>query len=314
MKVVVPEKISKRGIDVLETAGFTVVQLTPAAVASGELARELVDADALIVRSAVKVNAALLEGAPKLRVIGRAGVGVDNVDVAAATARKIVVMNTPGGSSVAVAELALGLMLALARQIPRADQTTRAGQWEKKSLEGTELSGKTLGLVGFGRIAVEVARRARCFDMPIVAYDPVARLQAAREAGAAMVPLEELLAQSDYISLHVSLTPESQNLFNDRTFAQMKRGVKIINCARGEVIDEAALARALESGQVGGVALDVYRNEPPGPLPLFSLANVIATPHLGASTREAQERVGTAIAIQIKEYLQDGKLTNAVTA
>lgn len=314
MKIVIPERISPRGIQEFENAGFQVVQLTPASVASGELERELADADALVVRSAVKVTSALVASAPKLRVIGRAGVGVDNVDVAAATARHILVMNTPGGSSVAVAELALGLMLALARQIPRADATTRAGQWEKKSLEGTELFGKTLGLIGFGRIAVEVARRARAFDMRVAAYDPAARLEAAREVHVEMHPFDAVLAQSDFLSLHLSLTPESRHLFNDAVFAQMKPGARIINCARGEVLDQAALARALQSGQVGGAALDVFEHEPAGALPLFQLPNVIATPHLGASTKEAQERVGYAIAVQIRDFLTQGTVANAVNA
>jgi len=314
MKIVVPEKISPRGIEEFQSAGFQVVQLTPASAADGTLAKELADASALVVRSAVKVTAALMDAAPQLRVIGRAGVGVDNVDVAAATARKIVVMNTPGGSSVAVAELAMGLMLSLARQIPRADATTRAGQWEKKSLEGVELSGKTLGLLGFGRIAVEVAARARAFGMRVIAYDPVARLDAAREAGVEMVPLESLYGQSEYLSLHLSLSPDSHRMLDAQAFAAMKSGVRIVNCARGEVIDDGALAAALQSGKVAGAALDVFAKEPPGALPLFQLPNVIATPHLGAATQEAQERVGYAIAVQIKEFLQHGTLANAVKA
>ncbi|HWG38855.1 MAG TPA: hydroxyacid dehydrogenase [Terriglobales bacterium] len=314
MKIVVPEKISSRGIAEFEAAGFQVVQLTPASVASGELARELADAEALVVRSAVKVTRELMAAAPALRVIGRAGVGVDNVDVAAATARKIVVMNTPGGSSAAVAELALGLMLALARQIPRADATMHAGQWEKKSLEGSELMGKTLGLVGFGRIAVEVAKRAEAFGMRVIAYDPLTPLESARKAGVALMDLDQVFASADYLSLHASLTPQSQNLLNDAAFAKMKKGVRIINCSRGEIVDEAALARALQSGHVAGAALDVYAKEPPGASPLLALPNVIATPHLGASTQEAQERVGHAIAIQIRDFLLQGTLANAVNA
>jgi len=314
MKIVVPEKISARGIAEFEAAGFQVVQLTPASVASGELARELADADALVVRSAVKVTRELMASAPRLRVIGRAGVGVDNVDVAAASARNIIVMNTPGGSSAAVAELALGLMLSLARQIPRADATLHAGQWEKKSLEGTELLGKTLGLIGFGRIAVEVAKRAQAFGMKVVACDPLTPLESARKAGVALMDLDQVLASADYLSLHASLTPQSQSLLNDGAFAKMKRGVRIVNCSRGEIVDEAALARALQSGQVGGAALDVYAHEPPGASPLFSLPNVIGTPHIGASTHEAQERVGYAIAVQIRDYLLQGAIANAVNA
>jgi D-3-phosphoglycerate dehydrogenase len=314
MKIVIPEKISARGLETFKAAGFQVVQLTPASVASGELARELADADALVVRSAVKVTADLLAAAPKLRVIGRAGVGVDNVDVPAATARKVVVMNTPGGSSVAVAELALGLMLALARQIPRADATMHAGQWEKKSLEGGELFGKTLGLVGCGRIAIEVARRAAAFGMRIVGSDPAAPA-AAREAGIELVSFEKLLAVSDYVSLHLAMSPGVRGLFGDAVFAQMKPGARLVNCARGEVVDEAALARALESGKLAGAAVDVYGKEPPAAdAPLLHCPHLIATPHIGASTREAQERVGTAIAEQIRDYLVAGTIANAVNA
>lgn len=315
LKIVVPEKISTQGLKIFADAGFQVMQLTPASAASGELAAALADADALVVRSAVKVTPELIAAAPKLRVIGRAGVGVDNVNVPAATARHIVVMNTPGGSSVAVAELALGLMLALARHIPRADATMHAGQWEKKSLEGTELMGKTLGLVGCGRIALEVAKRASAFAMRLFAFDPAEPMQAARQAGIELVDWPQLLAQSDYLSLHLSLSSASRNLLNDAAFAAMKSGVRIVNCARGEVVDEEALARALASGKVAGAALDVYRTEPPAPAsPLLHDPHVIAMPHIGASTREAQERVGVAIAEQIRDFLVSGVLANAVNA
>ncbi|MGH9488690.1 MAG: hydroxyacid dehydrogenase [Terriglobales bacterium] len=315
MKVVVPEKISAQGLKVFADAGFQVVQLTPAAVASGELARELADAEALVVRSAVQVTPELIAAAPRLRVIGRAGVGVDNVNVPAATARKIVVMNTPGGSSVAVAELALGLMLALARHIPRADAGMHAGQWEKKSLEGSELMGKTLGLAGCGRIALEVARRAAAFGMSLIAYDTAEPMQAARQAGIELVDWEQLLTRADYLSLHVSLTPASRGLLNDAAFAKMKPGARIVNCARGEVIDEEALRRALDSGVVAGAALDVYGKEPPAAdAPLPRHPQVIAMPHIGASTCEAQERVGVAIAEQIRDYLTAGAIANAVNA
>ncbi|MGH9483945.1 MAG: hydroxyacid dehydrogenase [Terriglobales bacterium] len=315
MKIVVPEKISARGLKVFEEAGFQVVQLTPASVASGELARELADAEGLVVRSAVKVTPEMIAGAPKLRVIGRAGVGIDNVNVPAATARKIVVMNTPGGSSVAVAELALGLMLALARQIPRGDASMHAGKWEKKALEGTELMEKTLGLVGCGRIALEVAKRAAAFGMKLLAYDPAEPMQAARQAGIELVDWDQLLGKADYLSLHLSLTESSRNLLNDAAFAKMKPGVRIVNCARGEVIDEDALVRALQSGQVAGAAIDVYRKEPPpADAALPHEEHVIAMPHIGASTHEAQERVGIAIAEQIRDYLVAGTITNAVNA
>jgi D-3-phosphoglycerate dehydrogenase len=313
-KVVVPEPIAAPGLRLLREAGFAVVELRPASAADGELARELADAEALIVRSAVKVNAALLAAAPRLRVVGRAGVGVDNVDLAAAKARNVVVMNTPGGSSAAVAELTLGLMLALARHLPRAAAGMRAGQWEKKSLEGTELLDKTLALLGFGRIAIEVAKRARAFGMTVIAHDPATPLQAAHAAGVALVDFDQALARADYLSLHLSLGAGARGLLDAAAFAKMKPGVKLVNCARGEAIDEAALEAALRSGQVGAAALDVFRQEPPGASPLLQLPNVIATPHLGASTAEAQERVGIAIAEQVRDYLLHGRLANAVSA
>src|SRR5581483_264541 len=236
------------------------------------------DADALIVRSAVDVNAALLEQAPRLRVVGRAGVGVDNIDLDAATKRGIAVMNTPGANAVAVAEHTLGLMLGLARHLARADASMRGGKWEKKSLEGTELRGKTLGIVGLGRIGIEVARRARAFQMEVVAHDPFIAVTVAREMGLRLAPLDEIFAAADYITLHVGLTQQTQGMINAGTLAQMKRGVRLINCARGELVDEAALAEAIRSGQVAGAALDVFNEEPPKNSPLVGLGNVITTP------------------------------------
>ena len=313
MKIVIPEKISPRGIEELQAQpGWRIVTLTPASANDGSLARELADADALIVRSAVKVTAALLAAAPQLKVVGRAGVGVDNVDLEAATRHGVVVMNTPGGSAASVAELALGVMIALARQLPRADATTRAGQWEKKSLQGNELLGKTLGIVGLGRIGIEVARRARAFEMELIAHDPFVSAMAAREAGARLVELDELLATADYISLHLTLTPKTRNLLNDAAFARMKQGARLINCARGELIDEGALYSALKSGKLAGAALDVFQKEPPGSSELFALPNLIATPHIAASTHEAQERVGYRIAEQVRDYLARGIIQNAV--
>ncbi|HZT73670.1 MAG TPA: phosphoglycerate dehydrogenase [Terriglobales bacterium] len=313
MKIVIPEKISPRGIEELQAQpGWRIVTLPPSSANDGSLARELADADALIVRSAVKVTAALLAAAPQLKVVGRAGVGVDNVDLEAATRHGVVVMNTPGGSAASVAELALGMMIALARQLPRADATTRAGQWEKKSLQGNELLGKTLGIVGLGRIGIEVARRARAFEMELIAHDPFVSAMAAREAGARLVELDELLATADYISLHLTLTPKTRNLLNDAAFARMKQGARLINCARGELIDEGALYSALKSGKLAGAALDVFQKEPPGSSDLFTLPNLIATPHIAASTHEAQERVGYRIAEQVRDYLARGIIQNAV--
>ncbi|MHB8735037.1 MAG: hydroxyacid dehydrogenase, partial [Terriglobales bacterium] len=313
MKIVIPEKVSARGVEELKKEpGWKVVQLTPDSVKTGDLARELADADALIVRSAVKVTPGMMAAAPKLRVIGRAGIGVDNVDLDAATKQGIVVMNTPGGNAVSVAELTLGFMIAMARELSRADVTTRAGKWEKKSLEGAELKGKTLGILGLGRIGLEVARRARAFEMDLVAYDPFVATVAAKEAGVKLLSLDEVLAQSDYLSLHLALTSETHGLLNAELLAKSKQGVRIVNCARGELVDEAALFAALQSGQVGGAALDVFQKEPPGESPLFALPNVMATPHIAGSTKEAQERVGHRIAVQVKEYLAHGIIQNAV--
>ncbi|MGA3292506.1 MAG: phosphoglycerate dehydrogenase [Candidatus Acidiferrales bacterium] len=307
MKIIVADKISERGIALLRETGWNVV--TPAAAA---LPGELADAEALVVRSATKVTSALLENAPRLRVIGRAGVGVDNVDVEAATRRGILVMNTPGGNAVSVAEHTLALMLGLARAVPQANASIQAGRWEKSSFSGTELRGKTLGLVGLGRVGTEVARRARALEMKVIAYDPYVTPAAAREVEVELAPLDEVLRQSDVISLHTSLSAQTEKIIDAAAIAKMKRGARLINCARGELIDEAALAEALKSGQIAGAALDTFAQEPPKNSPLIGLPNVIATPHIAGSTAEAQEEVGTAIAQQIRDYLAEGLIRNAV--
>ncbi len=275
--------------------------------------QHLADADALLVRSAVKVNADVLAKAPKLKVIGRAGVGVDNVDLKAATAAGVLVMNTPGGNAVSVAEHTLGLMLAMARSIPQANASTKGGKWEKKKFLGTELRGKTLGVMGLGSIGREVVKRARAFEMKIVGTDPFVSLQSAADIGVTLVTREELYAQSDYITMHVALTVETQGMLNDEAFAQMKKGVRIVNCARGELMDGEALCRALQSGKVGGAAIDVFQTEPPASgEPLLAFENVLATPHIGGATEEAQEIVGVRIVEQLVEYLQHGVALNAV--
>jgi D-3-phosphoglycerate dehydrogenase / 2-oxoglutarate reductase len=309
MKVVIAEKISSTAVEVLKEPGWTVV--TPDQL-DGKLAEQLGSADALIVRSALQVDAALLEHAPKLRVIGRAGVGVDNVDLDAATRKGIAVMNTPGGNAVAVAEQTLGMMLAMARQLCRADASMHAGKWEKKSLQGTELRGKTLGIVGLGRIGMEVARRARAFGMEVIAHDPFVSNAVAKEQDIRMAPLDELYAGADYITLHVGLTPQTTGMINAESIKKMKKGVRLVNCARGELVNEGALAEAIQQGQVGGAALDVFVQEPLKNSPLTSLGNVILTPHVGGSTHEAQEAVGVQIARQVKDYLKDGVIQNAV--
>ncbi|MBZ5514287.1 MAG: hypothetical protein LAN62_05480, partial [Acidobacteriia bacterium] len=290
MKILVADNVSERALEVLKSEpSFEVIYLPEKPGAS--VAEEIQYADALVVRSATKVTAALLERAGQLRAIGRAGVGVDNVDLDAATKKGVVVMNTPGGNAVAVAEHALALMLALVRRIPQADGALKQGRWEKKKLIGTELRGKTLGLIGLGKIGMEVARLAQAFQMEVVAYDPYISSLMAREQNVALVPLEDLLKASDFISVHASATPETKHMLNARALALAKPGVRVVNCARGELIQEADLLAALESGQVAGAALDVFEQEPPKDFKLVGHPNVVATPHIAGSTEEAQEIV-----------------------
>ena len=296
MKIVLAEKVSPATLAVFAAEpGWNV--LTHDQLPDG-LAAALTDADALVVRSAVQADDALMEKAPKLRVIGRAGVGVDNIDAEAATRRGIVVMNTPGANAVAVAELTIGLMLALARKLPAANTTMHAGKWDKKNLQGAELRGKTLGILGLGRIGLEVARRARGFGLELIGSDPFVSAAVAREAGIMLVTLDELIAGADYLTLHVGLTPQTTGVINAKTIAKMTKGVRIINCARGELIEDADLVAALKSGQVLGAALDVFAVEPPKESPYFDMDNVSLTPHIAGSTAEAQEAVGVQIAHQ----------------
>jgi D-3-phosphoglycerate dehydrogenase len=310
MKIVLAEKVSPATLAVFQTEpGWQIV--THDQIKNG-LAAEIADADGLVVRSAVQVDDALMASAPKLRVIGRAGVGVDNIDAEAATRRGIVVMNTPGANAIAVAELTLGMMLALARQLPKANSTMHSGKWEKKSLQGVELRGKKLGVLGLGRIGLEVARRARGFGMEVIGHDPFVSASIARENAIQLVSTDELFQQADYLTLHVGLTPQTTGIINEETIAKMKKGVRIVNCARGELIVEEALAEALKSGQVGGAALDVFHQEPLKDSPFFALDNVILTPHIAGSTAEAQEAVGVQIALQVREYLKLGVVQNAV--
>jgi D-3-phosphoglycerate dehydrogenase / 2-oxoglutarate reductase len=307
MKVVIADKISSSALKVFGDGDWTVVSPD-----KDSLARELADADAIVVRSATFVDDAMMEKAPKLRVIGRAGVGVDNVDLDAATRRGIVVMNTPGGNAVAVAEHTFALMLAMARFIPRAHATTAAGKWEKKTLQGTELRGKTLGIVGLGRVGVEVLRRAQAFGMKVIAHDPYVAPSFAQQLNVTTLPLDDLYAQSDYITLHVGLTPQTQGMINADSIRRMKKGVRLVNCARGELLNEPDVVEALQSGQLGGAGLDVYSNEPLKDSPLMTLPNVLLTPHIAGSTNEAQEAVGVQIASQVREYLTKGVIQNAV--
>jgi len=314
MKIVLAEKVSPATLAVLkQEPGWDIVTADQIAkLGPGGLESELADADALVVRSAIQVDAKLLESAPKLRLIGRAGVGVDNIDTDAATRRGIVAMNTPGANAVAVAELTLGLMISMARSIPRANSTMHATKWEKKSLQGSELRGKTLGIVGLGRIGLEVARRAKSFGMELIGYDPFIAPVIARENEVALVPIDEIFKRSDYLTLHVGLTPQTEGMINATSIKIMKPGIRIVNCARGELIVDEALVEGIKSGQVAGAGLDVFRSEPLKNSPYFDLDNVLLSPHVAGSTNEAQEAIGIQLANQIRDYLKLGVVQNAV--
>ena len=310
MKIVLAEKVSPATLAVFQQEpGWQIV--SPDQIKNG-LAAELLDADALVIRSAVQADAALLANAPKLRVIGRAGVGVDNIDTDAATRHGIVVMNTPGANAVAVAELTLGLMISMGRSIPRANATMHAGKWDKKSLQGQELRGKTLGIVGLGRIGLEVARRANAFGMDVLGYDPFIAPVIARENDVTLVGIDDLFKASDYITLHVGLTTQTEGLINQHSIAIMKKGVRIINCARGELIVDEALVDGLKSGHIAGAALDVFRQEPLKDSPYVHLDNVLLSPHIAGATDEAQEAIGIQLAHQVRDYLKLGVVQNAV--
>jgi len=311
MKIVVADDLPASALDLLRAEPGWVVDArrgrTPAA-----LAADLADADALLVRSATQVDASLLAAAPHLRIVARAGTGVDNVDVAAASARGLLVVNAPGANSISVAEHTCALMLALARAVPAADRAMKEARWEKKNFLGTELRGKTLGIAGLGRIGQEVALRARAFGMHLVAHDPYISKEIAVGLGVELLTLDELCAASDYLTLHLPSTSETRHLFNDERFARCRPGIRLINTARGELIDEGALRRAIETGIVGGAALDVFDREPPSDWSLAQLPQVIATPHIAASTEEAQELVGTETALTVRDFLRDGIVRNAV--
>jgi len=260
--------------------------------------------EAIIVRSRTKVTADVFGKGTKLKVVGRAGIGVDNIDVKTATARKIPVVNAPTASTVSVAELAMGHMLSLARHLAEADRTMKEGKWEKKKFEGIELSGKTLGLLGSGRIGAEVAARAHAFGMDVIAYDPYLPPEAAKARGIRLVPdLATLLKGADFLSVHAALTPETKGMIGEKEFAAMKKSAYIVNCARGPIIKEAALAAALKAGTIAGAALDVYETEPPTGSAVLGAPNVVFTPHLGASTFEAQSKAGAIIADQVLKAL-----------
>ena len=311
MKIVIADDLPSSAVELLRgEPGWTVDARSGRA--PDALAADLADADALLVRSATKVNAALLASAPRLRVVGRAGTGVDNIDVPAASARGILVVNAPGANSISVAEHACALILALARAVPAADRAMKDARWEKKKFLGSEVRGKTLGIAGLGRIGQEVAQRARAFGMRIVAHDPFISKEVASGLGVELMTLDEVCANADYLTLHLPSTPETKHLFNDARFSTCKSGIRIINTARGELVDESALRRAIESGIVGGAALDVFETEPPKDWSLAQLPQVIATPHIAASTEEAQELVGIETAATVRDFLRDGIVRNAV--
>ena len=311
-KVLVSDKLSDAGVAALKAEPSLLVDYRPG-LSHAELVDNIGQYDALVIRSASNVDAAVIEAGKSLKVIGRAGIGVDNVDVAAASRKGIVVMNTPTGNAVTTAEHALALLCSLARKIPQAAATMREGKWEKNRYQGRELAHKTLGIFGLGNIGRIVADRARGLKMQVIAFDPVISPERASSLGVELVSIDELLRRADFITIHTPLTPDTQGLINDAAFEKMKKGVLLVNAARGGIVDELALARAVEAGKVGGAALDVFEQEPIDPKhPLLKLENVICTPHLGASTAEAQERVAIEIAEQIVEYLRDGQIRNAV--
>ncbi len=311
MKVLVSDKISDKGVEILKKAGLKVDVKT--GMKPDELKACIGEYHGLVIRSATKVTADIIDAAKSLKVIGRAGSGLDNVDKAAASKKGIVVMNTPGGNTITTAEHTIAMLFALARMIPQATASMKAGQWEKKKFMGVELFNKTLGIVGLGNIGNQVAKKAQGLEMMVIAYDPFLSEDRAKALGIEKVELPEVFSRADFITIHTPMTPETKNLINAETIRKMKDGVRIINCARGGIVNEKDLYEALKSGKVAGAALDVFEKEPAGPEnPLLGLDNVICTPHLGAATEEAQENVAIAVAEQIADYLVRGTIRNAV--
>lgn len=312
-KVLVADPISQLGIDELVNEASLQVDVK-IGIKPDELLATAAEYSAIVVRSQTKITAAVIEAATKLKVVGRAGVGVDNVDVAAATAKGVIVMNTPGGNTISTAEHAFSLLVSIARNIPQADASVKSGKWNRKAFEGVELYNKTLGILGMGRIGSEIARRAIAFGMRVLAYDPYLSPSKARSLQVELIDnLDDLMPHIDFATLHMPLTAETKHMIDARRIQLMKPGVRIVNCARGGLIDEAALSDALKSGHIAAAALDVFEVEPPpADYPLFQLPNIVFTPHLGASTAEAQESVGIEIALAIRAALVDGEIRNAV--
>ncbi|HYV28351.1 MAG TPA: phosphoglycerate dehydrogenase [Candidatus Eisenbacteria bacterium] len=313
MNVLICDPISPKGIALFQQRPEFTVTVLKQRLSEAELLPLVAETAAMVVRSETKITRKVIEAAPKLRVVGRAGVGVDNVDVEAATQRGIVVMNTPSGNTISTAELTFSMLMALARKIPQANASMKAGEWNRKSFQGVELYGKTLGILGMGRIGSEVARRAIAFGMRVLAYDPFLALSRAKALQVELVELDELYRQSDFITVHMPMTEETAGMINAAAFDKMKPGVRVLNCARGGIINEADLFAAIKNGKAAGAALDVYEVEPaPKDFPLRDLPQVIMTPHLGASTEEAQENVGIEVAEAITDYLLNGAVRNAV--
>jgi D-3-phosphoglycerate dehydrogenase len=311
-RVLISDALSPAAVQIFKDRGVEVDFQPNLGKDKDKLAEVVGHFDGLAIRSATKVSPKILEKAKKLRVIGRAGIGVDNVEIPAATAKGIIVMNTPFGNSITTAEHAISLMLALARQIPEADTSTRAGKWEKNKFMGVEIFGKTLGVIGCGNIGSIVADRGIGLKMHVIAYDPFLSPERALEIGVEKVDLDELFRRADFLTLHTPLTEKTRNIIDAASLKKMRKGVRIVNCARGGLVDEAALAEALKSGHVAGAAFDVFVEEPATANPLFALPNVVCTPHLGASTSEAQENVALQIAEQMSDYLLRGAISNAV--
>ncbi len=311
-RVLISDKLSETAVQIFRDRGLDVTFEPDLGKDKDRLLELIPQFDGLAIRSATKVTDKLLNAAENLKVIGRAGIGVDNVDVKAASAKGVIVMNTPFGNSITTAEHAISMMLTLARQIPAANQSTKAGKWEKSRFMGVELYGKTLGIIGCGNIGSIVANRAIGLKMKVVAFDPFLSQERAMEIGVEKVDLDKLLSRADFISLHTPLTDKTRNVLNEETLAKTRKGVRIINCARGGLVDETALAAALKNGHVAGAALDVFEIEPATENPLFEFENIICTPHLGAATSEAQENVALQVAEQMSDYLLNGAISNAI--
>lgn len=311
-RVLISDKLSEAAVNIFRDRGLDVDFQPDLGKDKDKLLSIIGDYDGLAIRSATKVTEKLLSQATKLKAIGRAGIGVDNVDIAAATAGGVIVMNTPFGNSITTAEHAITMMLSLARQIPTADASTRAGKWEKSRFMGVEITGKVLGIIGCGNIGSIVADRAQGLKMKVIAFDPFLTAEKAQQLGVEKVELPELFARADFLSLHTPLTDKTRNIVDAKALAAMKTGVRIVNCARGGLVDEAALAAALNDGKVAGAAFDVFVDEPAKENVLFDAPNVVCTPHLGAATSEAQENVALQVAEQMSDYLLTGAITNAI--